>query len=261
MPSCTAGGETVHPYLIELGRFRLPAYGVFVTIGFMLAVYLAARRAPSEGIDGKDIYDLAFWVLLGGIVGARLYYVVQHWSYFSSRPWEALFVWKGGLAIMGGILSGALAGVAFCRRRGLDTVITFDVVAWVLPLAQAIGRIGCLFAGCCYGKPCRLPWAIVFKDPNSLGPVGVPLHPTEVYHMLSNLLVFGILTYMYPRKRFKGQILSTYLMLYPVGRFLVEFYRGDNRGYWGPLSIPQWLSIAMFLTGLSLYLFFRGKGR
>lgn len=244
----------MHPYLVKIGSFKIPAYGVFVSIGFLLAVILAGWRAPQEGIKKEEIYDLSFYVLLGGIVGARLYYVLQHIDEFAKAPWEALFVWRGGLAIIGGLALGALSGVWYCKRRGLDVRKTFDLVAWVLPLAQAIGRIGCLCAGCCYGKPCSLPWAIVFKDPNSLAPIGIPLHPTELYHMVANLIVFAILTFAYKRKAFDGQIVSLYLLLYSVGRFTVEFFRGDNRGFIGPLSLPQWLSLAMFAVGLALYL-------
>lgn len=214
----------MHPYLVEFGKFKIPSYGVFVSIGFLLATILAARRAPKEGIESEKIYDLAFWILLGGILGARFYYVVQHWRDFARAPWEAFFVWKGGLAIIGGLIFGALAGVAYCKKKGLDIRKTFDLVAWVLPLAQAIGRIGCLCAGCCYGKPCSLPWAVVFRDPHSLAPIGIPLHPTEAYHMLANFFVFGALTYKYKHKSFDGEITSLYLMLYSVGRFIVEFF-------------------------------------
>lgn len=262
MPSAIGdpGERRVHPYLIELGKIRVPAYGVFVTIGFLLALLLATRRAASEGVDPKDVQDLAFWMLVGGIAGARFYYVVQHWAYFSKNPLEVLYLWRGGLAIIGGIVAGALAGVAFCRKRRLPVLRMFDLVAWVLPLAQAVGRLGCLFAGCCYGKPCHLPWAIVFKDPHSLGPIGVPLHPTEVYHMLANLMVFGALTLRYKRRAFEGEILSLYLVFYSAGRFLVEFFRGDDRGFWGPLSIPQWLCLLLFVSGLLLYWRLRRSG-
>ena len=244
----------MHPYLINIDGIRIPSYGVFVSIGFFLAAYLAAKRAPQEGIPKDAIYDLAFWVLVAGLLGARLYFVLEHINLFAANPLSALYIWKGGLAIIGGIASGAIAAILYCRKRHLDLKRSLDIVAWVLPLAQAIGRIGCLCAGCCYGKPCHLPWAIVFSNPESLAPIGVPLHPTEIYHMLSNLLVFGALTLAYRKKRFDGQITSLYLMLYPIGRFIVEFYRGDDRKYIGPLSLPQWLCIVMFICGLILYL-------
>ena len=249
----------MHPYLVRLGPFRLPAYGVFVSMGFFLAAYLAGKRAPREGIERDSIYDLAFWILLSGVLGARLYFVLQHLGEFASSPVSILFVWRGGLAIIGGIVAGAAGAVAYCRIKGLPLFKTLDIVAWALPLAQAVGRIGCFFAGCCYGKPCSLSWAVVFKNPDSLAPIGVPLHPTQLYHMFSNLLVFFVLSLVYRRKSFEGQILSLYLMLYSVGRFIVEFFRGDNRGFWGPLSVPQWLCVGMFLVGAALYFALRRR--
>ncbi len=251
----------MHPYLVEIGKFKIPAYGVFVAIGFLVAVLLAERRARAEGLGEGVMSDAAFWILLAGIVGARLYYVLQHLGYFSKKPLEALFIWKGGLAIIGGLAFGAMAGALFFKRKGIELAKAFDIVAWVLPLAQGIGRIGCLFAGCCYGKPCSLPWAIVFKNPDSLAPIGIPLHPTEIYHMLANFAVFAALTLAYKNKRFDGQILSLYFMLYSIGRFAVEFFRGDNRGFIGSLSLPQWLCIIMFTFGLFLYFKMREGGR
>ncbi len=219
----------------------------------MVALTFAVRRAEAEGIDKEVMADLSFWILVFGILGARIYFVLENISIYLNRPWEVLFIWKGGLALFGGIAGGILGGYLFCKKRHVNIRKAADVVGWVLPLAQAIGRIGCLFAGCCYGKPCKLPWAITFTNPESLARIGVPLHPTQIYHMLSNLLIFGVLTIIYKNKSFDGQIFSLYLILYSVGRFIVEFFRGDYRLFIGPLSLPQWFCIVTFMVGLILY--------
>ncbi len=238
---------------MKIGPFKLPAYGVFVALAFITALTLAVKKAEKEGIDKEAVVDLSFWILVSGIIGARLYFVLENISLFYERPYEVLFLWKGGLALFGGIAGGAVGGYLYCRKKNLDLRKTADLVGWVLPLAQAIGRIGCLCAGCCYGKPCRLPWAVTFTNPYSLARIGVPLHPTQVYHMLADLAVFGILTYVYRRKSFDGQIFSLYLILYSVGRFIVEFFRGDYRLYIGVFSLPQWFCIATFIFGILLY--------
>ncbi len=243
----------MHPYLIKIGSFKLPAYGVFVALAFMTALTLAVKRAEREGIEKEVIVDLSFWILISGIIGARFYFVLENLSLFVERPWEIFFLWKGGLALFGGIVGGTVGGYLYCKKRGLDLKKTADIVGWVLPLAQAIGRIGCLCAGCCYGKPCHLPWAITFTNPYSLARIGVPLHPTQIYHMVANLIIFFILTYLYNRKRFDGQIFSLYLILYSLGRFFVEFFRGDYRIYIGIFSLPQWFCIFTFAFGILLY--------
>lgn len=247
----------MHPYLVKFGNFKIPAYGVFVALGFLLALTFAVRKAPDEGISKDEMVDLAFWVLFSGILGARLYFVIENWRLFASNPLKVFYLWEGGLAVFGGLIGGTVGGVVYCRRRGLNVKRAADIVGWVLPLAQAIGRIGCLFAGCCYGKPCSLPWAITFTNPDTLARMGVPLHPTQVYHMLSNFLIFAVLTVVYNRKSFHGQIFCLYLMLYSVGRFVVEFFRGDYRVYIGPLSLPQVFCIVAFMIGAYFYMRFK----
>ena len=164
-------------------------------------------------------------------------------------------LWEGGLVFYGGILGGILSTIFFLKKYGLPFWKTMDVLAPPLVLAQAIGRIGCFMAGCCYGKTTELPWAVTFNNPNTLAPKGLHLHPTQLYHSIANLTIFCILFFFVrKRKRFNGQVLCMYLFLYPLARFFLEFFRGDPKIHLiGPLNLTQGFSIIIFLIGVYLY--------
>jgi len=249
----------MHPILFKVGPISVPAYGFFVAAGFLLGVALAVRRAHQEGIDPEIITDLAFYILLGTLAGARFYFVAEHWSFYRGKPWEALYLWQGGLAFYGGFIGAFIFGFFYVRRKHLPFWDLADLIAPSIAAGHAVGRLGCFSAGCCYGRPCHLPWAVTFTDPRSLARLGVPLHPTQLYHALANLLIFLFLYWFYPKRRFSGEVFVAYLFLYGLGRFTVEFFRGDPRTFIGPLSLPQWFSIlAMMVAGVA-YLVMRKK--
>lgn len=249
----------MHPILFKVGPISVPTYGFFVAAGFLLGVALAVRRARQEGIDPEIITDLAFYILLGTLVGARFYFVAEHWSLYRGKPWEALYLWRGGLAFYGGFIGAFVFGFFYVRRRHLPFWDLADLIAPSIPAGHAVGRLGCFSAGCCYGKPCHLPWAVTFTDPRSLARLGVPLHPTQLYHALANFLIFLFLYWFYPKRRFSGEVFLAYLFLYGLGRFTVEFFRGDHRTFIGPLSLPQWFSILAMIVAAVAYLIMRKK--
>lgn len=249
----------MHPILIKIGPLSIPTYGFFVAAGFLLGAALALRRARQEGINPDVITDLAFYILLGTLIGARIYYVGEHISYFKSRPWEALYLWKGGLAFYGGFLGAFLMALWYVKKHKLPLWPLADLLAPSVAAGETVGRLGCFSAGCCYGKPCHLPWAITFTNPHSLAPLGIPLHPTQLYHALANLLIFLILIWLYPKRKFPGQVFFAYLFLYGLARFSIEFLRGDPRVYIGPLSLPQWFSILAMAGAVSMLIFLHKK--
>ncbi len=241
----------MHPILFQYGRLTVYTYGLFIALGFFAAVWIAGREARRLGLDPRRIHDLGLVVLVAALVGARLFYVLVEWQYFAEHPLKIFEIWKGGLVFYGGFVVAGLATLAYVHHYRIPVWLAGDAIVPGLALGQAIGRLGCFFAGCCYGSECHLPWAVTFTDPRGLAPLNVPLHPTQLYSALGNLLIFAVL-YGVARKRLRGegQVFGLYLVLYPAFRFVVEFFRADPRGALGFLSTSQALGIPLFLFGL-----------
>lgn len=248
----------MHPY-IDLGFIKLPSYGLMLAIAFFVSLVVGMRRAESRGINREYIAELAFWVVLIGIVGGRLYFVVEHFSDYIYRPWRMLFLWEGGLGIYGALLSGFIGGIIYVKKKRLPFLRTSDVAFSVLPLGQGIGRIGCFLAGCCYGAPCECPVGVVFKDPHSLAPIGIKLYPTQLFESFAGFVIFLILSFIFNRAKEDGVITSLYMILYGFARFTIEFYRGDARSYIGPISTPQLFSLVFVLAGVLLLFYVKSK--
>ncbi len=253
----------MHPILFKIGNLSINTYGFFIALGFLFSLIIAKYFAKREGINKEIIDEIVFFVLIWSIIGARIFYVIQYHDYYLRHPIDILKIWKGGLVYYGGLICGVLAVLFHIKKYKLDKWIIGDIFLVSLPLGQFFGRLGCLSAGCCYGKPCKLPWAITFKDPNSLAPLNIPLHPTELYHAIANLIIFLILFLIYKngKRKFKGQIVVLYGMLYSIGRFIVEFFRGDDRGHILYFSIPQFISIIIFILSLIFYFILKNKNR
>ncbi len=245
--------KEMHPILFQWGVLTIHTYGVMVAAGFMLAMLYAVKAGKSSGLEADIIYDLFFYALLFAILGARLLYVAINFSYYRLHPLEILFIWRGGLVFYGGFIAAVAAVYARLRFYRLSVWMIADIAAPALVLAQAVGRFGCLAAGCCYGAACNLPFAVRFTDPQSLAPLQVALHPTQLYHAAANGLIFVLLLLKRRRQDFAGQLAIFYLLLYPTGRFIIEFFRGDPRGGFWLLSTSQWISIGVFILGLVLY--------
>jgi len=243
----------MHPILFELGPLKLYTYGLLVALGFAAGLWVGTREARRYGVDPKKFQDLAFAILLSAVAGARLFFVVLEWEQFAPKPLEVFALWKGGLVYYGGLLGAGLAAVWYVRAKKMPAWDVADAVAPGLSLGQAIGRLGCFMAGCCYGAECDLPWSVVFTDPRGLARLGVPLHPVQLYEALANFALFGLLYWVVaPRRRAPGRVFGWYLTLYPAVRFGIEFFRDDPRGALGLLSTSQALSIPLFLAGLWL---------
>ena len=204
-----------------------------VAFGFLVGLWTASRRGLREGIAAERIIDLGPWLIVGAILGARTLYVVSYWrEAFAGKPLAEIFmVWKGGLVYYGGLVGAALACICYTRFKKLPLWKVADILAPSIALGSVFGRIGCLLNGCCYGRACNLPWAIRFPPDNPLNPPTYPVHPTEIYDALLNLGLYGLLAWLYRRKKFEGQVFGLYLVCYAMLRSFVEMFRGDYPEY------------------------------
>jgi phosphatidylglycerol:prolipoprotein diacylglycerol transferase len=255
------GSSDMHPILFKVGPLTLHTYGLFISTGVLLAIALAAREARREGLDPQRILDLGFYLLVASIVGSRLLFVLIFYQDYLARPWAIFKLWEGGLVFYGGFALALPVGIWYLRRHHLPLWRTADIWAAPLALGHAVGRIGCFAAGCCYGKPAQIPWAVTFSHPQSLAILGVPLHPVQLYEALSNLLIFLFLSFYRRFRRFEGQLFWLYVLLYSVIRFLLEFFRGDARGFIIPsyLSVSQGISLPLAVTSLIMLLWRRKR--
>jgi phosphatidylglycerol:prolipoprotein diacylglycerol transferase len=225
----------MYPILYKLGPLNLYTYGLFLALGFLSAVLVAGHEARRLGLPVGRFYDLCFYIILFAILGSRLLYIILEPHKFLQNPLKIFALWEGGLVFHGGL--AAAVGVAFwyMRRHGLPWRATFDALGVGMPLGQALGRVGCFMAGCCFGSPTDLPWAVTFTHPETLCPLRVPLHPAQLYEALLNLVVFGVVFNLRKRKRFDGQVVLTYFCLAGTARFVVEFFRAPTSlDYRGP---------------------------
>ncbi len=257
----------MHPKLLELpafplfgtqvGPFTLHTYGVLLAAAFLAGLWVAARQARRFGLDEARVTDLGVYVLIAGLLGAKGLLLLIDWDYYSRNWREMLGVFQSGGVFYGGLLAGIPTAIWLIRRYGLPVWPTVDVLAPGVVMGQAIGRLGCLAAGCCHGRAADVPWAVTFRDlyaQRSVGtPLDVALHPTQLYESLATMLILALLLWLAPRKRFHGQVAAVYLLLYGSARFVIEFYRGDAaRGtvFGGALSTSQF--IAALLVGVTL---------
>jgi phosphatidylglycerol---prolipoprotein diacylglyceryl transferase len=254
----------VKPILFEIGGFRLHAFGLLVAVGFMVGSWLAARRARAVGIDPVAIQDVVFpWILVGGIVGARLWYVVSYWDRdFAGQPWtEIVAVWRGGLVFYGGLIGASVAAIIALRRKKLPLWRTADCLAPAIAIGHVFGRIGCVLNGCCYGRVCDLPWAIRYPGDRIAG--GQPVHPAQLYEAGLNLVLCLALVWWHPRRRFDGQVFALYLLAYAVIRTISEYFRGDyafvSRPGAGQFTPGQTTSLLILATGAVLWWALRGR--
>ena len=248
----------MYPILGEPFGIPIRSFGVMVALAFVMALWASQREARRTGrVDPELIGDLLLWVMVGGILGARVLYCIVHFQdQFAHQPIELLKVWKGGLVSYGGFAGGFLGGWLFTRKRKIDFVTLGDVCLPGVMLGQAVGRIGCFLVGDDYGGPADVPWAVTFPDvPESLMPVdlrGVPVHPTQLYMLLQAFTIFLILSRIARSATFRGQVFYWGLILYPIGRSICEVFRADHveRGVYYGVSTAQWISIPIFVIGL-----------
>lgn len=237
----------MHPVLFEIRGLTVYSYGVLLAAAYLLGLRFAVVRGRARGLDEHRVTDLGIWIIVGALLGAKLLLLVTNWREFGN-PEGLLNLVRAGGVFYGGLMLAPLVGLVYVRRHRLPVWTTADAFAPGVAVGHVVGRVGCLMAGCCYGRPASVPWAITFTNPlaaaNVGTPLGVPLHPTQLYEAGAELLILGILLAMERNGRgFAGRTFWTYLLLYGISRFIIEFYRGDNRG-----TVLQVLSTSQFVS-------------
>jgi phosphatidylglycerol:prolipoprotein diacylglycerol transferase len=252
----------MHPILFEFGNWPVYSYGVLLAAAYLAALQLAVVRARRQGLDGSKVMDLGIYLIIAALVGAKLMLVAVDFNYFVSRPGELLSLVRAGGVFYGGLIAAVAVAFWLVRRYGLPIWTTADLFAPGIALGHVIGRLGCLLAGCCYGRPTDVPWAITFTDPvaaaNVGTPLGVPLHPTQLYDAGAELLIMIVLLATERKGRvFAGRTFWLYILLYGVSRFVVEFFRGDERGSMMGLSTSQFISVVAVPLAVGMLVWLR----
>jgi len=236
----------MHPILIEVGPLVIRYYGLTYVVAISLGYVLARLEVRRKGLplSGEGVLDLLLWTIPSAIIGARLYYVAFQWSYYSAHPLDMVKIWQGGLAIHGGVLAGALAVWIFCRVRRVPFWALTDALCPSLILGQAIGRIGNLMNGDAYGVPTTLPWGLRFppESPAGMAYPGQATHPSMIYEMILNLLIFVFLWGIRKRGHRDGFTTAMYFILYAVARSIVSVTRGDSL-WLGPFRAAHVISL------------------
>ena len=269
----------MHPICFHIGGFPVHWFGVMMALGFVAGLLNWVWLGRSEGRGFNYGSDLLFWIMVSGVLGARTAYVLSDLKSFLAEPWTILRIDQGGLVYYGGLIGAIAATTVFARMRREAVWSLFDFVVTSVPLAHAFGRIGCLLNGCCFGKPAALWCAVRYPaaspawwsqvqmsllhitDPESRTP-SLPVHPIQIYESLYNLAVYGLLVYLYKRRKPHGVVAAAYLLAYSIGRFCLEFLRGDERLLRDAthLSAAQYTSIFLFLLGCGILLW-KGRGK
>src|SRR5438874_1062405 len=240
----------MYPRLFELGPITVYTYGVLLAAAYLLGLKLAMVRAKASDLDANRVLDLGIYIIISALIGAKLLLLVTDFRAFTADPRELLTLARSGGVFYGGLILAVIVALVYIRRVGLPLWTTCDVFAPGIALGHVIGRFGCLFAGCCYGKPTTKPWGITFTDTFAATyvgtPLGVPLHPTQLYEAGAEFLILILLLVTERRGRpYPGRTFWLYMFLYAVSRFIIEFFRGDDRGTVWMFSTSQFISILL----------------
>jgi phosphatidylglycerol---prolipoprotein diacylglyceryl transferase len=245
----------LHPILVSIGSFHLPTYGILLVLAILAGIFTAMRLGRRVGLDSGQVLDFCTWIILVALVGAKVLMVVSDWGYYRANPGEifSLSTLLAGGVFYGGFLAALVFVVWYVRVQKLDFWKLADVLAPAVALGQSIGRLGCFTAGCDYGTPTNAWWGVVFTSTFAHQVAGVSLgirlHPTQLYESFATFVIFGILLWRFPRRRWDGEVFLTYVSLYAVARFFLEYLRGDeDRGF----VFHHWLSTSQFIALLAM---------
>jgi phosphatidylglycerol:prolipoprotein diacylglycerol transferase len=250
-----------------LGGIKIFGYGMMLFLAFLASMNLAGWRARRQRLDPEVIYDLAVWVFVGGLIGARAFYVIQYWGDRIRSIGDVFRIWEGGIVLYGSIIGGTAAFFLYRVLRPFPLLPYLDVVAPSLALGIAVGRVGCFLNGCCFGDLCPgIPWGVSFPRPSppwlehvreglipSDAAWSLPVHPTQLYSVVDGLVLLLLLSAYYPLRRRDGQVMALLMVTYPITRFLVEYLRNDEAVFFLGMTISQNISVLLFLAGTAFW--------
>lgn len=241
----------MYPIICQIGPFTIYSYGLMLAVAFLVSSRLACLQAKRQQLNPEIIFNLSFLVLVSGVVGARILYIIENIGYYLKNPLEIIMLQHGGLSWFGGLISAVFCATIYLRKKGLAIYKTLDLIAPFAALAGGIGRIGCLLNGCCFGKASK--FGLYFSVHNSF------LIPTQLYSSLILVIIFIILRFLQDRPHREGQIIFAYLLLYSLKRFFVEFWRMDNPVIVLGLTLFQIISIVIFCFSLAKIILIKRK--
>jgi phosphatidylglycerol:prolipoprotein diacylglycerol transferase len=245
------------------GEIPIYGFGVMLVLAFLISPWLACWRARREGLDPEVILDMAIWVFVCGMIGARTFYCIEYWGRDIHNLFEAVQYWRGGIVYYGSVVGGTIGFFVHQWRHPFPVRPYADVLAPSIAVGTFFGRLGCFFNGCCFGDPCRLPWGVSFPAhspawdhqvrsgmiaPESLG--SLPVHPTQLYSALDGAVLFLLLTAYYPLRRRDGEVMGLLMVTYPITRFVIEYLRNDEGAFFAGLTISQNISLLLLLGGV-----------
>lgn len=228
----------MYPIICKIGPFTVYSYGFMLILAFIVSLLLTQSQAKKHNINPDIIFNLSFIVFISGIIGGRILYIIENIGYYTRNPLEMVMLQHGGLSWFGGLALGLASGIIYLKKKRLSVYKIFDLFAPFLALAQAIGRIGCLLNGCCFGRLSK--FGIYFNI------YKLVLIPTQIYSSLALIFIFVILRFLQDRPHKEGEIVFVYLLLYSIKRFFIEFWRADNEIIFRGLTLFQIISILIF---------------
>ena len=259
----------MHPIFIQIGDFAIRWFGVMMATGFLVAFFNMNYQAKREGINQQIISDMLIWILVGGLVGARVAYVIANWSTeFSAHPLSMFALQRGGLIYYGGLIGGIISSFIYVKMKKQPALPIADVAATSLPIGQAFGRVGCFLNGCCYGKVTEAPIGVEYpinsspwieqvnnKLIQSSSQCTLSVHPVQLYEACFSIVIFLSLVFVLRKQKFAGITASCYLLFYGVLRFVMEFFRGDERQKFAKITTAQGISLLIVAGGVVLFIY------
>lgn len=236
---------------IQIGPITLHMYGIMIAIGYISAFLISEKRAKKQGLNSDVLYGIFWCAVFGGALGSKILYYTVNIRQVIANP-SIIFNFRNGWVVYGGIIGGVFASFLYCRIKKVDFVAYLDLVLPAVAFAQGCGRIGCFFAGCCYGRETESVLGITYSHSN-FAPNGVKLIPTQIYSSIGDFAIAFLLMAYAKKKPAKGKVAAGYCVLYSVGRFIIEMFRNDYRGEYGPLSTSQLISVFILAIGIGMY--------
>jgi phosphatidylglycerol:prolipoprotein diacylglycerol transferase len=249
----------MYPILFKIGKFSVYSYSFFIAIGLMLGILLARKEAKRTGEDPEKTMDLCFYLLIAAMVGSRLFYIAANLGTFFQDPLEIFRIENGGLVFYGGFIAALITGLVYMKGAEMPLWKTADNIAPSIAIGQFLGMLGCFFAGSIYGRTSDFPWAVTFTDPESLAPIGMSLHPVQLYFSLNYLIIYGVLFFVRRFKKFDGQLFWIYVLLYGVTFAIIETFRGDFQSHSisGAFSVSQTVGAAFAMIAAVMIMLLR----